>query len=238
MYDRDRDGLINLDEWKCLFCEILQGLDDCPVCPAEDNGIDVDPVEVFNEYKGDDNALTVSEFAVIYYLYCEDCTQGVDDYYLTYDLNQDAQITLSEFKCWFCEIVNGNQSGNCPDCNANSGEVDPVTIFNEFAGNDGKLDQSEFAIVYYLHAQHVSTSMTDLFAQYDKDDDNLLMLDDFKCLYCEGISGNSECPDCVPEEILDPITIFQENDTNYDEQICVDEFGAIYDLYCENCGYS
>ena len=23
MYDRDKDGLINLDEWKCLFCEIL-----------------------------------------------------------------------------------------------------------------------------------------------------------------------------------------------------------------------
>ena len=58
-YDRDKDGLINLDEWKCLFCEILQGLDECPVCPPEDNDEDIDPVEVFNDHKGDDNTLSV-----------------------------------------------------------------------------------------------------------------------------------------------------------------------------------
>jgi hypothetical protein len=108
-------------------------------------------------------------------------------------------------------------NGNCPDCDGNNSEVDPETIFNEFAGEDDKLDQSEFAIVYYLHAQHVSTSMTELFNQYDKDDDDLLCLDDFKCLYCEAIGGNSECPDCFEVEVLDPIEIFNENDTDYNE---------------------
>ena len=80
--------------------------------------------------------------------------------------------------------------------------------------------------------------MGELFAYYDKDDDDLLCLDDFKCLYCEAIGGNSECPDCVEDEVLDPVAIFNENDTDYNEQICADEFGVIYDLYCDNCGYT
>ena len=125
---------------------------------------------------------------MIYYDYCENCAQDLDDYFITYDANTDTMLTLTEFKCWWCEIVNGNMNGACPDCNPHSNELEPSTVFNEFAGNDGKLDQSEFAIVYYLHCQHCTESMSEIFSQYDKDDDDLLALDpEFNCLWCETV---------------------------------------------------
>ena len=121
------------------------------------------------------------------------------------------------------------------DDNGGDDGIDVEAIFNEFAGEDDKLSQSEFSIIYYLYAQESTLTMEQMFNHYDRDHDELLCLEDLQCIFCEDIEGNEECPVCAHDGALDPIEVFKEYDADYNEQICPDEFGVMYYLYCQDC---
>ena len=95
-YDDDKDGCLCLHEWKQLFC-YLTG-----ICPEED---EIHPDVLFNEFAGDDDRLSKTEFSIIYYLHCQECTQSQDELFDLYDEDHDYLLTLEEFSKLSCEVL-------------------------------------------------------------------------------------------------------------------------------------
>ena len=72
------------------------------ICSTED---EVYPEQVFEEFDYDNNKmLAKEEFAVIYYFYCQECEQSLDDVFALFDKNSDSLLSIEEFKKLFCEV--------------------------------------------------------------------------------------------------------------------------------------
>jgi Ca2+-binding EF-hand superfamily protein len=123
-----------------MFCYIKG------VCPDED---EIHAKDVFAEFAGEDNTLSQSEFAVIFYLYCQECTKTIDEMFETYDLDKNWQFTLEEFQTLFCEeleICPCPHAGN-PTCGAEA-----YAHLLEFdVTENGELSTVEFSQFYSTH---------------------------------------------------------------------------------------
>ena len=84
--------------------------------------------------------------------------------FAAYDKDSDDLLGLGEFKCLFCTEMGGK---DCPDCEDEDSEEDPEEIFEEFAGDDGKISLNEFAVVYYLYGQEWTRTLHEIFVAYD-----------------------------------------------------------------------
>ena len=227
VYDLDKNWQFTQEEFETLFCEELE------ICGCQYGGSPCS-AEAFThlvEFDITENGeLSTVEFAEFYATHGQDLLITLDAVWETYDLDSNWLLSFEEFKAFYCKEA----FGHIHDDDNGSG-VDVEAIFNEFAGEDDKLSQSEFSIIYYLHCQECELPMNQMFNHYDRDHDNLLCLEDLQCIFCEAIDGNEECPVCEHDGHLDPIEIFKEYDVDYSEQICPDEFGTLFYLYCNNC---
>ena len=65
------------------------------ICPESEI---IYPEEIFNEFAGEDGNLSIQEFSVIHYLYCQECTETIQDLFEAYDIDHDYLLSLEEFK--------------------------------------------------------------------------------------------------------------------------------------------
>jgi Ca2+-binding EF-hand superfamily protein len=122
------------------------------VCPEED---EVKPEEVFNEFdNNNDGNLSNTEFSIIYYLYCMECEQTLNEIIQQYDEDDDYLLSLEEYTKFSCEVL-----GVC-GCNHEGNVCAPIawSVFQEFDTNtDGLLNTYEFAFVYNAHCNYDKT---------------------------------------------------------------------------------
>ena len=142
-YDLNNDGRFSLEEFTQLYCNECGKEPEEPACIGEATAI-------FEQYdSNDDEKLPKTEFAIIYYLHCQECTKSIDELYGEYDKDHDYKLSLEEFQELYCaEIAEEDVDDGEDD------HVDAETIFEQYDTDDsGKLDQSEWYAIYYNHCE-------------------------------------------------------------------------------------
>jgi hypothetical protein len=103
-FDTFENGCLSVCEFYDMFCD-LTGI--CPDFEGEcDHDGDQCPAEatvIFAEFDADDNdLLDEHEIFLVYVAHCPTCTKSINDLMIQYDLNQDWNLTLEEFKRMYC----------------------------------------------------------------------------------------------------------------------------------------
>ena len=136
-YDETGDGCLCSLEFAEMMC-YLTG-----VCPPEG---ETRPVDIFTEFDGNnDGKLSNTEFSIIYYLYCMECEQSLEEAVAQYDVDHDYLLSLEEYSKFSCEIL-----GIC-GCNHEGNTCAPIAfgIFQEYdEDEDDVLNTYEFAFIY------------------------------------------------------------------------------------------
>ena len=92
-----------------------------------EDGINVE--EIFNEFSGEDDKLSLAEFSIIYYLHAQGNTLTIEQMFNHYDRDSDELLCLEDLQCIFCEAIDGNE--DCPVCE-HDGDLDPITVFKAY----------------------------------------------------------------------------------------------------------
>ena len=159
----DNDYLLDINEFMDLWC-LISG--DC----SDYHNV---AKHWFETYDVDNSeCIELLELQELYNHYIGNYGYGVGEFMVMYDLNNDACLNKEEFGELYADI---SQEGNDDDQNQVSEDdcsQEAIDIFeNRDYNDDGKIDENEFAVTYYLLCQDCELTEEQLISAYDKDHD-------------------------------------------------------------------